>query len=110
MPGFNQRGPMNQGPMTGRRMGICTNGGTTGATGFTGAGTAGPMEFGQRRGMGRRAGQGFGGGRGFAQWSMPVAAPPINRETDLKQRADTLQSELNAIREELKNFSDSSDS
>ncbi len=25
MPGFNQTGPMGQGPMTGRRMGRCTN-------------------------------------------------------------------------------------
>jgi hypothetical protein len=25
MPGFNQKGPMGQGPMTGRRMGCCTN-------------------------------------------------------------------------------------
>lgn len=25
MPGFNQRGPDGQGPMTGRRMGRCTN-------------------------------------------------------------------------------------
>ena len=25
MPGFNQRGPEGQGPMTGRRMGRCTN-------------------------------------------------------------------------------------
>ena len=25
MPGFNQRGPVGQGPMTGRRMGRCTN-------------------------------------------------------------------------------------
>lgn len=25
MPGFNQRGPMGQGPMTGRRMGRCAN-------------------------------------------------------------------------------------
>jgi hypothetical protein len=27
MPGFNQTGPMGQGPMTGRRMGRCTNSG-----------------------------------------------------------------------------------
>ena len=27
MPGFNQTGPMGQGPMTGRRMGRCTNNG-----------------------------------------------------------------------------------
>lgn len=25
MPGFNQKGPMGQGPMTGRRLGRCTN-------------------------------------------------------------------------------------
>lgn len=25
MPGFNQTGPMGQGPLTGRRMGRCTN-------------------------------------------------------------------------------------
>ena len=25
MPGFNQTGPMGQGPMTGRRMGRCVN-------------------------------------------------------------------------------------
>jgi hypothetical protein len=25
MPGFNQKGPMGEGPMTGRRMGRCTN-------------------------------------------------------------------------------------
>lgn len=25
MPGFNQTGPVGQGPMTGRRMGRCTN-------------------------------------------------------------------------------------
>jgi len=29
MPGLNQRGPMGQGPMTGRRMGRCTNFGAT---------------------------------------------------------------------------------
>ncbi len=27
MPNFNQRGPLGQGPMTGRRMGICTDNG-----------------------------------------------------------------------------------
>lgn len=26
MPGFNQRGPMNEGPMTGRQMGRCAKG------------------------------------------------------------------------------------
>jgi hypothetical protein len=28
MPGFNQTGPMGQGPMTGRKMGRCSNLGT----------------------------------------------------------------------------------
>jgi hypothetical protein len=30
MPGFNQKGPMGQGPLTGRRMGRCTNFGAAG--------------------------------------------------------------------------------
>lgn len=29
MPGFNQKGPMGEGPMTGRRFGRCSNFGAT---------------------------------------------------------------------------------
>ncbi|MDD2812703.1 MAG: DUF5320 domain-containing protein [Bacteroidales bacterium] len=69
MPNFNRTGPEGQGPMTGRRMGRCTN---------YGAGNnqdVNPMQEIQnnpnaefnpqdRMGMGWRRGQGFGGGFG----------------------------------------------
>lgn len=76
MPGFNQKGPMGEGPMTGRKMGKCTN---------FGAKNVGSVEeptdenlvigrrgLGMRRcfGLGRgRAGQSFeaGEGQGLAQ-------------------------------------------
>ena len=81
MSGLNQKGPMGQGPMTGRRMGRCTNFGanqqkaeaandatnkeaTESKTGaqlpedFFGRG----MGYGSRMGMGK--GLGFGRGRG----------------------------------------------
>lgn len=75
MPGFNQKGPMGEGPMTGRKMGKCTN---------FGAKNVGSVEeptdenlvigrrgLGMRRcfGLGRgRSGQGFGrAGQGFEE-------------------------------------------
>jgi len=80
MPGFNQTGPMGQGPMTGRRMGRCNNLETNlenqtveskeNANGnipenFQGRGFGfGRGRGGQCFGMGRgRGGQGFGMGR-----------------------------------------------
>jgi hypothetical protein len=71
MPGFNQKGPMGQGPMTGRRMGRCTNFGanpkdqsipenetpdTTNPDNLAGRGM----------GLGRGRGNGLGRGRGGA--------------------------------------------
>lgn len=65
MPGFNQTGPMGQGPMTGRRMGRCTNLGTSPNNQTTESNENVPENFqgkgfGFRRGRGR---QGFGMGR-----------------------------------------------
>ncbi len=37
MPGYNQQGPTGNGPMTGRKMGRCTNYGGNGNNGKTGA-------------------------------------------------------------------------
>ncbi len=58
MPGFNQNGPMGNGPMTGRKMGKCTNFGAGRKSSaremelensdMTG------MRFAQGRGLGRR--------------------------------------------------------
>lgn len=71
MPGFNQTGPMGQGPMTGRRMGRCTAQEATGQN-QTVAPKGESIEnqpdnlrgrgFGPGRGRGR-GGQGFGMGR-----------------------------------------------
>jgi len=70
MPGLDQTGPMGKGPMTGWKMGRCTN---FGAGNKNQAGTSGDSsedtmtgEF-QGRGFGRgRGGRGrFGSGRGF---------------------------------------------
>ncbi len=69
MPGFNQTGPMGQGPMTGRRMGRCTNLGTNAqnqtAESKENANESMPENF-QGRGFGfarGRGGRGFGMGR-----------------------------------------------
>ncbi|MBI9090259.1 MAG: DUF5320 domain-containing protein [Desulfobacterium sp.] len=114
MPGFNQQGPMNQGPMTGGRRGSCANGPMPGSAGFGSGRSRGPG-FGNR-GTGfesRGAGSGFRRGRGFCQgqdWERDYAResaappPPVTRKT-LEQRADRLETELNAVKEELANLS-----
>ncbi|MGQ9846893.1 MAG: DUF5320 domain-containing protein [Bacteroidales bacterium] len=67
MPGFDRTGPMGQGPMTGRRMGRCTNFGanqkkqdTTTNQNQDSLDTIQGRGFGLGRG---RAGRGFGLGR-----------------------------------------------
>ncbi len=66
MPGFNQKGPAGQGPMTGRRMGKCTNFGANQKSQPTEEETQNHdfarQDFG--RGFGRR-GRGRGFNRGF---------------------------------------------
>lgn len=102
MPGFNQRGPMNEGPMTGGGRGICTGsvsrGGWAGAGGFQGYGP----------GMGRRQGRRgcWGGGRGFGMAGGQQPAYPVSDRESLKTRARFLEDELAAIKEELNKFSE----
>ncbi|RKZ94294.1 MAG: hypothetical protein DRQ43_07030 [Gammaproteobacteria bacterium] len=99
MPGFNQRGPMNEGPMTGRGQGDCARGFDTGPrnSAFT------PMGNGKGRRMGRRGGQGPGGGQGYGRMGMDTSAPAS--EETLKLRVQTLETELDAIRNELTKLS-----
>lgn len=66
MPGFNQKGPEGQGPMTGRKMGKCTNFGANNPTS-----NEIPLDKDQQSndlqpgmGRGRRRGSGFGSGQG----------------------------------------------
>ena len=61
MPGFNQSGPAGQGPMTGRKMGRCTNFGakqTSNTTPIENTEDANTPAIGQGRGMGRGRGLG----------------------------------------------------
>lgn len=69
MPGFNQKGPNGEGPMTGRRMGRCTDFGAREANrGVSSAENLSDNDTQQAfgRGMGRSqgAGRGMGGCRG----------------------------------------------
>ena len=69
MPGFDQRGPMGRGPMTGRRMGRCTDFGEKdkGQTSSP-ANDTGQIEANDFRGMGWRFGlRGRGRGRGMGR-------------------------------------------
>jgi len=98
MPGFNRRGPENQGPMTGWGRGLCT--GNPGNAGYdTGFGQGYGPGYGRGRGRGRRWAQGGFGGRGMRGRAVAPAAPASPDE--LKQRAEWLESELAAIRQQL---------
>ena len=122
MPGFNQQGPMNQGPMTGRGMGKCANGPMADAPNFSNPADRGlGLGFRRGRGFGQGRGRGmgpcWGQGYGYGQASM-AAQNPNAMETDtmhantmetLKLRAEMLESELNSIRESIKTLSKSSD-
>jgi len=105
MPGFNQRGPMNEGPMTGGGRGYCT-GAVDPAQGFAGRGNG--MGMGRQRG--RRGYQAAPGqGRGFSgsgQWNMPAPAAASTTQATLQNRANMLEAELAAIKKQMKNFSE----
>ena len=67
MPGFDQRGPAGQGPMTGRKMGRCTNFAATKGNQPSGENLNEgnlPESNGRGFGFGRRP-RGFGRGRGL---------------------------------------------
>lgn len=102
MPGYDQTGPMGQGPMTGWGMGLCARNVNDPAP----APTAG---FGRgRRGMGRGFGRGMGRGfgpaygRGFDGANVGPAQPePTRSRDDLRQEMADLESRLNALKQEL---------
>lgn len=103
MPGLNQRGPENMGPMTGRKMGRCISDNAYPGPDY---GVAGRRGYGQGAGFSR----GRGCGRGFGPrgaWTGQSAAGPAASlaEEDLHLRAKALEQELEAVRNELKNLS-----
>ena len=91
MPGYDRTGPAGQGAMTGRGMGYCNA--------SRGAGNAGPLGMGCRRGWG-------GGGRGFRNrfFNAPVqAAGQEDRISQLQDRITDLQDELTLLRQQNEN-------
>jgi hypothetical protein len=81
MPGFNKRGPENQGPMTGRKMGNCASNQASNQAGF-----------GRGRGNGRCM-------RNAQQYMSPQQS--VSSKEDLTQRAQDLEKELEAVKQEL---------
>ena len=105
MPGFDGRGPMGAGSMTG------------GARGFCDPATAGyPRPFGRGMGFGRGSrggygsgmgmGRGFGRGFGGCRWYPPAYGPdyPIDQTGEinmLKAKADVMKNALDSINKRI---------
>lgn len=104
MPGFNQRGPMNEGPATGRRRGFCTGAVETGQ-GFSRRENAGGYGIGMARRQGRRGCLATGWGGGVDPRPAPINASVV--ENTLQDRADRLEAELAEVKIQLKRLSES---
>lgn len=109
MPGQDRRGPMGQGPRTGRGMGLCN---TNNQTAF-GYGRG----FGSGRGFGGGSfGRGFGGrGRGMGFMNrfgnfFGLGRQVVSEQQDLQSYVSDLEEELKEAKEALKNISDSNNS
>ena len=106
MAGFNQRGPMNEGPMTGRGRGICT-GAVDPDQGVARRNNTMGYGMGRGRGRNRNFSQSPGWGRGAGQWNLPVTEPdPVARDT-WQDRANRLEAELAAVKQQLRELSES---
>ncbi|BDU50358.1 DUF5320 domain-containing protein [Haliovirga abyssi] len=104
----NRRGPLNEGPMTGRGLGLCSGSETTGYVkegGRLGLGLGRRNGAGMVGGFGRRggnvgAGRGFGfRGRGYGYEN--YSAPAINETEYLKEEEKVLRANLDAISKRL---------
>jgi len=101
MPGFDGKGPMGTGPMTGGARGFCNPANTGRSRPFAGG-------MGLRRGFragygpGRNMRRGFGRGFGFYGWNPPAYDPayPEDKATQinmLKAHVDSMKKDLDAI-------------
>jgi hypothetical protein len=96
MPGLNQKGPMNEGPMTGRGRGLCNR--TEDRQGFVERGGAG---LGRR--MGRCGSQGMGRRVGFGQQYSQTNNRGEGDKRSLYSQIEMLEAELAAIKNQLEN-------
>ncbi|RJR20454.1 MAG: hypothetical protein C4582_09235 [Desulfobacteraceae bacterium] len=108
MPGFDGRGPMGAGPMTGGGRGFCKPARNSAALGggFRGVGRDGGIGigFGFRRVWGFGFGRGGGYGRGFvpaafypARGNQYYAPSPQDEVSSLRKEAEFLKQDLDAI-------------
>lgn len=88
MAGFDGTGPMGNGPMTGRRRGLC-NSSATGNEWTPGSG--------RRCGVG--AGRGFRRGGGF--FSPNIAPKPVDELAALRRQADFMKDSLETIHRKI---------
>lgn len=89
MPGQDGTGPMGQGAMTGRGLGVCNSNTQTTAYG-RGCG----MGLGRRRGG---SGFGRGQGRGFGLNANTIAQPQQDELSTLKNQANLLKNSLDNV-------------
>ena len=104
MPGFNQRGPNNEGPMTGWKRGRCVQGQTPDDNGQAygsgyGAGPGGGFGSGRRGGArGGRFGRGRGQGCGFGPAGYAPEPGATVQTQFLSDRIQALEAELAALK------------
>lgn len=109
MPGGDRTGPLGEGPMTGRQMGPCAEGGEAGAM----YPAWGRRHFGRRawgpgpwmgRGRGFRHGYRHWAGPGYGPWGYARELTAEEHAAILRRRAIELRHELSAIEEDLASF------
>lgn len=108
MPGFNGTGPNGAGSMTGRGMGSCAGNNVD----ARGCGIGRGMGLGAGRGTGRGMGRGSGrkgcgyASAGFRFGGWPAYEPTEEQKKEiLNNKANFLENELKAIRDEIKRLS-----
>ena len=97
MPGFNQRGPLHEGPMTGRGLGRCS---------ASGRDVVRPPDMrGNAPGYGRGGGRAMGRGRcRRTWWDVDAAGDSLQlhpAEDDMVQKVYQLEKELSALKNDL---------
>ncbi len=101
MPGFDRSGPLGQGPMTGRGLGLCS--GYARPSGLRGPGLAWRHGwYGRGRGFGFGRGRGFGRGYGRGYYpAYPADYPAYEPEPDPREEEKMLKDYVSELEEEL---------
>lgn len=106
MPGFNQRGPMNEGPMTGRNRGTCTGAAVDPGQGFADSANARGYGRGMGRGRGNRGCQALGREMAYGRRTPPAPTQGSVNQDTLQNRVNMLEAELSAIKNQLRTRSE----